>query len=594
MGKGPSYFVDAAKGDDRNDGGKEKPWKTHRPCGQAAQGGRYALPARRQLSRERLRRPGGQERRPDHHPLRPGRAGHSRRRPGASSQDNPADAWEPFPAAARASIARRSAIPNLRNVVGSFGDSMVGLQTYYHAIDLRASSELIDWEKPERAWQHRHQAALVRARACGTTTRPDTSTSAWPTRICPRRCRTIAARPTRASCRWSSPRSPRRRCTLDGAKHVRFQDLVIRGAGTPPSRSIRRRTSSSTTSRSGAAPTACARRGRGNLRVPALGPVRQRRPVDVPRRRQQARLSRPAAPQHLAAQHARPAGDRVGPRVVGLRHAAERSTGRSPTASSPTPTTALTSASINVRFHHNLIENLQDDGIYLSPMYHAASPRQARSGDSHLSERLPRPADGAGVRRHRGDDARQGVHLSQRLRPAHEGADGPADGARGGGGLQHRQGDRRSRLAALVGDEHLSQHVRHGRGVATRGHGDARGVEAGATAARVQQHLPASGSDAGVRRRRSRRTMSSRTAISTGRRAPRRRRRRSSTGIAPRRCSPRARRTIRPAARRTRWSPIRSCARAIRACRRDRPAVDAGVALDENGPIRSKAGQGQA
>jgi hypothetical protein len=44
------------------------------------------------------------------------------------------------PASGGAADEYRSAIayPNRRDVIGRFGDSMVGLQTYWHAMDLRA------------------------------------------------------------------------------------------------------------------------------------------------------------------------------------------------------------------------------------------------------------------------------------------------------------------------------------------------------------------------------------------------------------------------------------------------------------------------
>ena len=43
---------------------------------------------------------------------------------------------------------------------------------------------------------------------------------------------------------------------------------------------------------------------------------------------------------------------------------------------------------IGLRFHHNLIENMQDDGIYLSPMFETP-PRLRRRGDtSHVSESI--------------------------------------------------------------------------------------------------------------------------------------------------------------------------------------------------------------
>ena len=64
-----------------------------------------------------------------------------------------------------ASIAPIRRLPNLRNVVGSFGDSMVGLHTYYHAKDLRADGRAHRARRPTSRTSSRSTAA----RACGTT-----------------------------------------------------------------------------------------------------------------------------------------------------------------------------------------------------------------------------------------------------------------------------------------------------------------------------------------------------------------------------------------------------------------------------------------
>ena len=49
----------------------------------------------------------------------------------------PARAWEPFPGGSPGEYRSRQRYANLRNIHGRFGDSMVGLQVYYHIEDLR-------------------------------------------------------------------------------------------------------------------------------------------------------------------------------------------------------------------------------------------------------------------------------------------------------------------------------------------------------------------------------------------------------------------------------------------------------------------------
>lgn len=119
--------------------------------------------------------------------------------------------------------------PNLRDMVGRFGDSLIGLHTYHHAKDLRATNELAEYEdeaNPQQSdlkpvycgpglWYdavtghvhvrlaHTHLPDLVNYRG-------ETDPHKLPLLIAPLR---------------SVP------LTVDGARHVRFQDLVIRGGG---------------------------------------------------------------------------------------------------------------------------------------------------------------------------------------------------------------------------------------------------------------------------------------------------------------------------------------------------------------------------
>jgi hypothetical protein len=56
-------------------------------------------------------------------------------------QSDPAAAWQPLAAGAPGEFVSTQAYKNIRDVVGLFGDSHVGLQTYWYLMDLRADNE---------------------------------------------------------------------------------------------------------------------------------------------------------------------------------------------------------------------------------------------------------------------------------------------------------------------------------------------------------------------------------------------------------------------------------------------------------------------
>ncbi len=57
-------------------------------------------------------------------------------------QTDPASAWEPAPNGPADEFQSTASYRNLRDVVGRFGDSLVGLQTYWYRMDLQATNEL--------------------------------------------------------------------------------------------------------------------------------------------------------------------------------------------------------------------------------------------------------------------------------------------------------------------------------------------------------------------------------------------------------------------------------------------------------------------
>jgi hypothetical protein len=50
--------------------------------------------------------------------------------------EQPAKAWVPYPDGGKGEYRSARAYRNIRDVVGLFGDSLIGLQTYWHAMDL--------------------------------------------------------------------------------------------------------------------------------------------------------------------------------------------------------------------------------------------------------------------------------------------------------------------------------------------------------------------------------------------------------------------------------------------------------------------------
>ncbi len=139
-------------------------------------------------------------------------------------QRGAASSWEPFEGGAKGEYRSTKSYPNIRDVIGAFGDSDIGLQTYWHLIDLRSPHELT---APG-------EGGDVRPQYCGPGIYYDRQTSRIHVRLAhthfkhfdnyegetdPRKLPLVIA-PFR-----SVP------LHVDQARHVKFQDLVIRGGG---------------------------------------------------------------------------------------------------------------------------------------------------------------------------------------------------------------------------------------------------------------------------------------------------------------------------------------------------------------------------
>jgi hypothetical protein len=142
--------------------------------------------------------------------------------------DDPANAWTPYAEGAPGEYRSTRPHRNLRDVVGLFGDSNVGLQTYWHAMDLRADNEL--WiDDPEKK-------IMVKPVYCGPGLWYDKQTGYVHCRLAHTHLNVLGKANYRGE---TDPRklplviAPFNSVPLfvDQAMHVRFQDLVIRGGG---------------------------------------------------------------------------------------------------------------------------------------------------------------------------------------------------------------------------------------------------------------------------------------------------------------------------------------------------------------------------
>lgn len=219
-----AYFVDAQKGDDNQDGGKEKPWKT---LGRALRelkagdtlylrGGVYyenvavRLVARKDKPITIASFPGEQA-------ILDGGLREFFEQAGA--------AWQPFPDGSTREFRSARRYPNLRNVVAAFGDSMIGLQSYYHLKDLRATNEKIEQEADK---------SDIKPMYCGPGLWYDRTTGYLHARLAPTHLPGLD--------NYKGEIDPRRvplvvaplhstPLHFDKAEHVVIQDLIIRGGG---------------------------------------------------------------------------------------------------------------------------------------------------------------------------------------------------------------------------------------------------------------------------------------------------------------------------------------------------------------------------
>lgn len=231
--EGPAKFVDSAKGDDASDGSEGKPWRTIN----------HALPLL--VPGDTLYLRGGSYFENVYCAIAgtPEKPITLRSYPGELAtidgglpefQRDPASAWEPVPAAEggiEGEYRSKAAHKNIRDVVGLFGDSNVGLQTYWYRMDMLAQNEVwID-----------NPATMIDPIYCGPGLWYDKQSGRIHTRLAHTKL-TLPATADHKLVQYTGTTDPRKvsmvvapfdsvPLLVSQAMHVRFQDLVFRGGG---------------------------------------------------------------------------------------------------------------------------------------------------------------------------------------------------------------------------------------------------------------------------------------------------------------------------------------------------------------------------
>lgn len=218
--KGPAYYVDAGTGDDTNEGSIDRPWKTiQHALVQLSPGDTLLLRGGTYFENVYCAIAGTSEK-----PIT------IRSHPGETAiidggfpefQNDPAQAWEP--GKEEGEFVSRKQYRNIRDVLGLFEDSNVGLQTYWHLNYLTSTNELTGKGNSIPFY-------------CGPGIYYDQSTG----RIHIRLAHTYQK--AAGFVNYAGETDPRKvplviapfrsvPLHLDLARHLRFKDLVIRGGG---------------------------------------------------------------------------------------------------------------------------------------------------------------------------------------------------------------------------------------------------------------------------------------------------------------------------------------------------------------------------
>ncbi len=230
LGEGRHVFVDPARGDDAHDGSPDRPWRTVGHASRKAKpGGTVVLRGGTYYERVEWTASGDADR-----PVT------LRAHPGELAIldggyreffETPAEAWEPVEGGAPGEFRSRREYPGAERAIGNFGDSWLPLYPYLRLIDLRADNEY---------WNLGNKLSDEKGVYCGPGLAVDPATRRIHVRLAPTRMEVPAGlrdtyRPYRGV---ADPRtlplvvagSPEPTLRISGARHVRVFDLVVRGA----------------------------------------------------------------------------------------------------------------------------------------------------------------------------------------------------------------------------------------------------------------------------------------------------------------------------------------------------------------------------
>jgi len=241
MGEGPAFFADPAKGDDAASGAANAPWKTvSRALKSLKAGDTLYLRAGTYYERIECALKGVPDA-PITLRAYPGErvildAGYR------EFVEDPANAWEPLPGGAPGEYRSRKTYPDLGlttaprhgvYVMGNFADSMVPLHGYFNLLDLRSDNSLanLDNNMTSAAGLYCGPGLWYDARVVGGQTY---GTKRIHIRLAPTRWPALGAANYAGE---SDPRKlplvlggPSPALELRGAAHVRVQDIVLRGS----------------------------------------------------------------------------------------------------------------------------------------------------------------------------------------------------------------------------------------------------------------------------------------------------------------------------------------------------------------------------
>ena len=362
---GPVFYADAKRGDDSHSGTASEPWRTvSRAVTRLKPGDTLVLRGGIYSETVSVALAGSEK-----HPIT------IRSAPGEMAIldggwreffESPETCWEPV-GGARDEFRSVRPYPNLRNVCGSFGDSMIGLQTYYHAIDLRSENEIVTWQD----WERRMETDMEPL-WCGPGLWYDRESG----RIHLRLAHTRLPEPIANYRGETDPRrvplilAPFRSVplTVDGGMHLRFQDLVIRGGGYATIELHQARNIEFDNVTVWCGTYGIRASGTQGLRIVGSGLYGNVAPWTF--RGDGSKRDYPGRPHRNISRlntHA----------LIEIESGRESSVYAFPQNDDwelawndfTDAHDGIYLGGINASFHHNRIENMQDDGVYLSPMY---------------------------------------------------------------------------------------------------------------------------------------------------------------------------------------------------------------------------------